>query len=237
MLEKKRIGGLLLMAGSGKRFGTDVPKQFALLGDKQVYLHTLDVFLRVSFFDELVLVCPQDWVEVVEREATGCRVIAGGTTRQQSSFAGLKAFTQAPDIVVIHDAVRPFVTEQILRDNALGALQHGAVDTCIPSADTLVHAPDGKMVAQIPKRAEFMRGQTPQSFRFDWIVRAHEEAVKKGVETTDDCSLVLRLGLPVHVVMGSERNIKITTPFDLVVAKSLLSSADQYYSEPQKLDR
>jgi len=210
------------MAGVGRRFGTEVPKQFAMLGDKQVYLHTLEVFRKVGFFDEIVLVCPQDWVEVVEREAVGCRAIAGGTTRQQSSFIGLRNFQQAPDIVVIHDAVRPFVTEQILRDNALGALQHGAVDTCIPSADTLVHAPDGKTIAQIPKRAEFMRGQTPQSFRFEWIVRAHEEAVKKGVETTDDCSLVLGLGLPVHVVAGSERNIKITTLFDLLVAEALL---------------
>ncbi len=225
MLEGKRIGALILLAGEGKRFGAEVPKQFALLGDKRVYLHTLETFQRLGFFDEIVLVCHSEGIETVREETSGCQVVAGGTTRQKSSFEGLKSFKEKPHVVVIHDAVRPFVTEKILLDNALGALQHGAVDTCIPSADTLVYAPNGRTIAEIPKRAEFMRGQTPQSFRFDWIVRAHEEAESSGVEATDDCSLVLRMGLPVHVVAGCERNIKITTPFDLAVANNLLMLA------------
>ena len=226
MLEGKQIGALILMAGEGKRLGNSVPKQFIPLGDKPVYRHTLETFLRVNFFDEILLVCHPDWVEKVREEtgSLGVRVVSGGETRQASSLLGLKGFSAPPEVVVIHDGVRPFVSEEILRKNAVDALRFGAVDTCIPSADTLVYAPGGREIAEIPHRADFLRGQTPQSFRWELIVRAHEEALRRGTTATDDCRLVLDLGEPVHVVLGSETNIKITTALDLIVAKQLMLS-------------
>lgn len=216
MFDGKRIGAILLMGGEGRRFGSDVPKQFHLLGGKMVFRHALETFMSIGFFDEIVLVCHAEWLEQLPG------AVAGGKTRQESSYIGLKAFIQKPDVVVIHDAVRPFVTERILRDNVEGAIRWGAVDTCILSADTLVHAPGGEVIVGIPKRADYLRGQTPQSFQMDLILGAHEKAMADGVENaSDDCQLVLRFGKSVHVVKGEERNMKITSEFDLELAEYL----------------
>jgi len=191
-----------------------------MLAGKKVYLHTVEAFKKIGLFDEIVLVCPPDWLTAVQQE-TGLTVTAGGTTRQESSRAGLSAFAKQPDIVVIHDGVRPFVSERILRDNVEGALRWGAVDTCIPSADTLVYVPDGKQIESIPKRASFMRGQTPQSFSYERIVKAHSQAAREGLQATDDCRLLLDLGLPVGIVQGEEFNLKITSELDLFLAEQV----------------
>jgi len=222
MFQGKKVGALLLMGGEGRRFCSDIPKQFHLLAGKEVYRHTLDAVLSAGFFDEIVLVTHTDWVDGLE---AGVKVAIGGNTRQESSFRGLKAFEKMPDIVLIHDAVRPFVTERILRENIAGAIEWGAVDTCIPTADTLVHAPDGQRISSIPKREEYLRGQTPQTFRMDWIVEAHEKAMADGIENaSDDCRLVLRLGKPIHVVAGEERNLKITSSLDLFLAEQMITT-------------
>jgi 2-C-methyl-D-erythritol 4-phosphate cytidylyltransferase len=215
----KRIGAILLMGGEGSRFGSPIPKQFHLIGGEKIYLHTLDTFKKSNLFDEIILVCHPDWIDLPHE-----RVVKGGKTRQESSYLGLQGFKLKPDIVLIHDAVRPFVTEQILKENIEGAIQWGAVDTCIPSADTIVHVPDGKIIESIPKRDEYFRGQTPQSFQMDWILEAHEMALKDGIENaSDDCRLVLRLGKKVHVVSGDEKNIKITSEFDLFIANQMMA--------------
>src|SRR5690606_18269233 len=112
------------------------------------------------------------WAEKLPSSLT---IAIGGETRQLSSYQGLLAFTEKPDIVLIHDAVRPFVTVEILKNNLLQALIHGAVDTCIASTDTLIQSLDGKTIDHIPKRSHFMRGQTPQTFRYEWILQAHEK--------------------------------------------------------------
>jgi 2-C-methyl-D-erythritol 4-phosphate cytidylyltransferase len=219
MFEGKRIGAILLMAGVGTRFGASLPKQFLRLGGKQVYKYALQTFLESGYFDEILLVCHPDWVEAVSKDVS-VRVLAGGKTRQESSYLGLLGFETPPDIVVIHDAVRPFVTSEILKTNIEKAQLYGAVDTCIPSADTLVFSLDRKKIASIPNRAELFRGQTPQTFRYDWILEAHEKA--SAVNASDDCQLIIDQGREVQIALGSERNIKITTEFDLAVAESLL---------------
>lgn len=221
MFEGKTVGAILLMAGVGQRFGSPVPKQFHLLAGKEVYRHTLDALTTSHLFDEIILVTHPDWITVNEE-----RFVAGGKTRQESSYLGLKAFKKPIDIVLIHDAVRPFVTQKILIENVAGAIRWGAVDTCIPTADTLVHAPGGSEITSIPNRAEYMRGQTPQTFRMDWIMQAHEKALSDGIENaSDDCRLVLRTGKPVHIVLGDERNLKITSEFDLSIAEHLFATA------------
>jgi 2-C-methyl-D-erythritol 4-phosphate cytidylyltransferase len=214
MFEDKRIGAILLIGGEGARFGSKVPKQFLQLGDKQIFQHSLDTLKASGFFDKIVLVCHPDWM------VDGA--VQGGKTRQLSVYAGLRAFEEKPDIILIHDGVRPFVTEAIIRDNLRGAMAHGAVDTCIPSTDTLVQAKEG-VIESIPKREEFFRGQTPQTFRYEWIWQAHERAIAEGfLGATDDCQLVLRMGKKIHVVQGDERNLKITTELDLLLAEKLL---------------
>jgi 2-C-methyl-D-erythritol 4-phosphate cytidylyltransferase len=219
MFNGKKVGALILIGGEGRRFGSDLPKQFHPLANKPLYLHTLQTFVEAAIFDEILLVSHPDWQDL---EHTAARVVEGGATRQESSFKGINAFMNPPDIILIHDGVRPFVSKRILIENVEGAIQWGAVDTCIPSADTLVYAPGGKEIASIPRRSDYLRGQTPQTFRRDWIFEAHLRAKAEGiVNASDDCQLVLKMGKPVHIVLGEERNLKITSEFDLLIAERL----------------
>lgn len=222
MLNACRIGGLLLMGGVGKRFGSDIPKQFHRLSGKPIYLVTLEAFLQAGFFDEIVLSCHPDWIEGVRSEIDPrwpVKIVASGTTRQESSHLGLQGFSEKPQVVLIHDAVRPFVTTEILKENALLALEHGAVDTCIPSADTLVYAPNLMTIDSIPDRSHYLRGQTPQSFSYSLILQAHEQAI--GNDASDDCRLVLGLNHPIWIAKGDEQNLKITSELDLFIAEQL----------------
>jgi 2-C-methyl-D-erythritol 4-phosphate cytidylyltransferase len=207
------------MAGIGSRFGGDIPKQFLFLRGKRVYLHTVDVFDKMGLFDEIVLVCHPDWQDLVAQEVPFATLVKGAATRQGSVHLGLKSFSKKPDIVLVHDAVRPFVSERVILNNISSALLYGAVDTCIASADTLVFAPRQDRIESIPKRESYLRGQTPQTFLFDLLIEAHESACLDGIAgVSDDCQLVLRRGHPVYVVPGEERNFKITTDLDLKLA-------------------
>lgn len=224
MLNGHRIGGLLLMGGIGHRFGGETPKQFLRLAGKMVFLHALEAFLSSGVFDEIVLSCHPQWIDAVRSmlppAVCPIRLASGGATRQESSYNGLLEFAEPPDVVVIHDAVRPFVSQKILIQNAEQAIRTGAADTCIPSADTLVHAPDRRTIAAIPLRSEYLRGQTPQSFSYSLILSAHRRT--KRCDCSDDCQLVLDMGRKVAVVEGDEHNLKITSGLDLFLAEQLL---------------
>lgn len=205
---------VILMAGEGHRFNDSVPKQFHLLHKKPIYLHTLEIFVTSQLFQQIVLVCHPHWITTVTSEVpSDIEVIPGGKTRQASSFAGIQACAPTTDYVLIHDGVRPFVTHDILKRNIEAAKLHNASNTCIPSSDTIVHSEDGHLISSIPPRRHYLRGQTPQTFAYPLIYRAHQET--KQTEATDDCSLVLELGHPVVIVQGDESNIKITTSQDL----------------------
>jgi len=225
MYQGSKIGLVLLMGGSGERCGGVIPKQFALIQNIPVYLHTLNALCKSALFDEIVLVSHPEWVDKVRLEVPHAIVVKGGETRQESSFLGLKGFLDPPDIVMMHDAVRPFVSEKIIHDNLQEAILHGAVDTCIASVDTLVHSPCGEKISSIPKRKEFLRGQTPQTFHFKKLFQAHEAAWRAQVkDVSDDCQLLLSSGSPVRIVYGCERNFKITTGFDLVISGYIINS-------------
>ncbi len=216
----KRVKGILLMAGQGERFGDPIPKQFHLLNGKPLYQWTLERLENSKLFDEIILVCPPENVKEVQ-SATTNTVIPGGSTRQESSYLGLIAAAGA-DIVLIHDAVRPSVSERILRENIEKALLHRAVDTCIPSTDTIVYSPTGTTIETIPCRREYLRGQTPQTFSYNLILEAHRKT--KTTNATDDCQLVLELKKKIYIVKGEEENGKITSlrDFQLLAAASEL---------------
>lgn len=224
-----KIAAILLMGGVGERLKSVLPKQFHPLGGKAVFLHTLEAFLKQGSFSQIILPTPKLWQDkvfsliepLIGKEKI--KVIEGGSTRQFSSYLGLQACDPDTDYVVIHDAVRPFVSSKILQDNIEQVILHGAVDTCMVSADTLVHSVQGEWIDAIPIRKEFLRGQTPQSFSFDKILEAHKRALEEGIEnSSDDCSLIKQIGYAVKIVEGSERNIKITTELDLFLAERLL---------------
>ncbi len=218
-----KTSAVILMGGSGERFGSAVPKQFHSISGKKVYQHTLERLYKSRYFHEIILVVPKEWKEKVEEETKdffGTAVILGGKSRQSSSYLGLLACKSSTEYVLVHDAVRPFVSIDILKRNISAVQLYGAVDTCIPSADTLVYAPNKEEIAGIPDRSHYLRGQTPQTFSYGLLKRAHEKAIHDNYENaSDDCQLVVKLGEKVHVVMGEERNYKITTELDLFLAE------------------
>jgi len=214
--------GIILMGGSGERLGGGIPKQFRDLGGKKTYLHALQTFLDSSLFDEVILVCHPDWIAQVHQE-TSARVVPGGKTRQESSLLGLRACLPKTRYVIIHDAVRPFVSENILRANVEAVIASNAANTCISSADTIVHATLPGTIDKIPPRKEFLRGQTPQSFSYRLILEAHEATSRK--DTSDDCCLVLDLNHPVTIVPGEEQNFKITTHWDWRIAEMVYQNS------------
>lgn len=207
-----RIVALLLMGGSGERFDSDTPKQFVRLSGKPIYKHTLEALKNSGLFDEIIPVCHPDHMIP--------HAVAGGPTRQASSYQGLLAAGPATDIVLIHDAARPFVTTSILKANILAAKKTGAVNTCIPTADTIVQGTD--TIVAIPDRQTMLRGQTPQTFRYDLILSAHQKTIL--TNATDDCRLVHEMGHPITIVPGHEENIKITTKLDLYLAEQIIRS-------------
>ena len=140
MYKGKKFSALLLMAGKGNRFESSYPKQFYLLSGKKIYLYTLQAFLNLKIFDEIILVCHKNWIEEVKKDVQGfanVKAIIGGKTRQESAYLGLLS-CQHKEFVMIHDAVRPFISPEIILKNADQVIEHKAVNTCIPALDTIV---------------------------------------------------------------------------------------------------
>ena len=221
-----KVTGILLLAGTGTRFGNVIPKQFMKLGGKEIFQHTIAAF--EPYVDELILVCHPDWIEHV-KQRTHHTIVPGGNTRQESSYNGTRAASH--EIVLIHDAVRPFVSKRIIEESIAAVQNVGASDVCIPSADTII---EGQTTIQnIPDRSTLMRGQTPQGFRKNLLLKAHTTTKKAGA--TDDCQLVHDLGHPIAIVQGEDRNIKITTTLDLTLAEQLLKMHSLQETAPHSL--
>ena len=228
-----RVHALVLAGGSGDRFGAEMPKQFVRLAGEPILLRSIRAIAGAGI-DQLVVVTHPSWLKETQALLADAElvvapaIVVGGTTRNESTCNGLAALRGAADddIVVIHDAVRPLVpAEVILRSiEPIMSGRADATDTVIPSADTLVVV-EGDVVVEIPERARYRRGQTPQSFRKGIIDRAYREAAAVGdLSATDDCSLVLRHvpGARIVAVPGDEVNLKITTRTDMVLADRMI---------------
>lgn len=216
-------------AGHGRRMGQPGrPKQYIpLLGDP-IILWTLRACAAAGPVRELVLVVAPEDVEYCRARlqdawqvAKPVTVAAGGDSRQQSVRAGLDALRQPVDLVAVHDGVRPLLDPALLERVLSAAWRHGAATVAVPLKDT-VKLVDGGWVESTPPRARLRAVQTPQAFRRELLVEAHQRAAAEGAEATDDASLVERAGHRVAVIDGSYSNIKITTPEDLLVAEALL---------------
>ncbi len=221
---------LIPAAGTGSRMGAGVNKQYLSLAQRPILAHTLSIFQDHPLIDDIFVISPRDEIdfcraEVVERYgfAKVRAVVEGGAERQDSVRNGLRALTaEAKDIVLIHDGVRPFL-EAALVEPLVRAAHGGGCIAAVPAKDTIKEVRDGRIVAT-PERGSLWQAQTPQAFPFAVVRAAHERAFEEGVRATDDAALVERLGHPVTVIPGSYRNIKITTPEDLVIANALLSA-------------
>lgn len=214
---------ILLMGGKGERFGNDIPKQFSLLMGQPLYTYALDIFLSVNLFDKILLVIPTEYKDTIDIKNSRVQCITGGKTRQESVYNALQASPTNTDFVVIHDIARPFVSKKIILDNIEAVQQHAAVDTCYPATDTIVQSLDEKFIHSVLIRNEMYLGQTPQSFSYSLLLKAHQKAQKEGIlNATDDCQLVQRLDFPIFMVLGSKDNFKITEHKDLDYAQFLL---------------
>ncbi len=224
---------IILASGSGERFLGEKPKQFVKLAGLPVLVHTLKVFEYNNKIDDIVVVTNEENIDLVWEYSSTYnlkkiqKVVAGGKTRQESSKIGLEC-CENTDYVLIHDGVRPFITDKIINDLVEALKKHRAVDTVISSADTIVKVDENDFIKEIPNRNLLRRGQTPQAFEYNLIIEAHKKALEDDVlNSTDDCGLVLKQGMPVYTVPGDEQNIKITYPIDLHIADKLFQLRKQ----------
>jgi len=217
--------------GTGKRMGAGTPKQFLMLGGVPIMLHSLRALERAPSVSEVVLVVPKQeqtraLVEVVEQYGLKKvkKVVAGGATRQESVHCGLNETGEDVEIVVVHDAVRPFVTAELIEQSIEAARRLGGAIVAVPMKDTPKQVGPDALIRQTLDRHELWLAQTPQTFRRALLVEAYGKAETDRVHVTDDAALVERLGHQVGIVPGTWENIKITTSEDLVVAEAILAS-------------
>ena len=228
-----RVIALIPAAGMGKRMGAGINKQYLLLDGKPIVARTITVFENAPFIDDIYLVIPEPEIpycreHVVERYGLKKvrKIVPGGAERQHSVLNGLRAMDAAEDgdLVLIHDGVRPLIPLQVIRDAMDIALTHAGALVAVPAKDTVKIASEG-IVRDTPARETLWLAQTPQAFRYGIIRAAHEKAETDRFLGTDDSQLVERLGMAVRIVMGDYRNIKITTPEDLILAEAFLRGA------------
>jgi len=229
-----RTVAIVPAAGSGNRMGRELSKQYLALGGMPLLVHTLNVFERCPLVDALLVVVPPSDVEAVRTEMLPrwslkklAGVIPGGKERQDSVRAGIEALERETELVVIHDAVRPFITVELIENCIRAAAEEGAATVGVPVKDTVKEVgADGRVMRTCDRNLLWLT-QTPQAFRRDIIENAHRAAVRDGYRGTDDTSLVERLGIAVRMIRGDYGNIKITTPEDLVIAEALLAALPQ----------
>jgi 2-C-methyl-D-erythritol 4-phosphate cytidylyltransferase len=226
----KRMVAVVLGGGVGTRFGAVLPKQLLTLDGKSLVEHCVAAFAAAPAVDEILLVMPAAYYAEAKKLVGDqvSAIIEGGVTRSDSvrnALAYLSARHRPAETgVLIHDAARPLVSQPIIAACAAALAEHDAIGTAVPASDTILVVGDGT-ISHIPPRETLYRAQTPQCFRLDVIARAHAlAAADPDFAPTDDCGVVLRYlpDTPVHVVPGSESNIKVTYPADLAIAEALL---------------
>jgi 2-C-methyl-D-erythritol 4-phosphate cytidylyltransferase len=236
--DANEVAALLPAAGEGSRLG-GVRKQFRTLGDRPLLVQVLLVFERHPAVGHLVVAVPEAHVgEVSDRlQAEGLSkltaVVSGGDSRQSSVRNALRAVPAPVEVVLVHDAVRPFVQAREVRRVVEAVRAHGAASLAMPVADTLREADEEVFGATVP-RTDLFRMQTPQGFRRAWLEEAHRQAAEAdGAPATDDVGLVQRAGRDVHCVRGHRRNFKITTKGDWTLAQQLWGP---WTNDPDRLE-
>lgn len=222
---------LVPAAGRGLRMGGRVPKQFLSLGGQPLVLYSLRVLQASPAVDEIILAVPQGEMEYCLKEIVTkhhftkvTKVVPGGAERQDSVRHALEAVHEEVDVVLVHDAVRPFVTERMVEQVVATARAKGAAIIALPMKDTVKQVGADQVIERTVDRAGLWLAQTPQAFRRDRLLAAHRKAHAEGVRATDDAYLMEWCGHSVSVVEGSGENIKVTRPEDMVIGEAILAS-------------
>lgn len=229
------IFAVILAGGTGSRMGvSDTPKQFLEIKGKPILNHTIEKFLPNPRFEKIIVLSPKKWVhhtkEIIKKytgDTDRITVIEGGATRNETIMNAIayidREYTLDDDtIIVTHDSVRPFLTHRIIEENIEAAIRDGACDTVIPATDTIVES-EGVAITAIPDRRRMYQGQTPQSFKAKLLRDTYMSLSDDEKEILTDAAKILVLkGKKVSLVRGETFNIKITYPYDLKIARSLL---------------
>ncbi|WP_147139293.1 bifunctional cytidylyltransferase/SDR family oxidoreductase [Stackebrandtia albiflava] len=241
----RRTVAVILAGGTGQRFGARLPKQLLKVSGKPILEHTLAVFQASDVIDSILVMMNAEFIPEAEKIVGGggfdkvTAVLPGGASRSETTIAALTAIGDPDCKLLLHDAVRPLVDQRILRDCVDALDRFDAVDVAIPSADTIIEVDshDGdETITGIPDRARLRRGQTPQAFRPSVLADAYARAARDpGFTATDDCGVVRRYlpDVPIHVVNGSEHNMKVTHPIDIYLADRLFQLASHAAPEPR----
>jgi len=211
---------IILAGGNSKRFGGDIPKQFIMLEGKRIIDYSINTFKNNKDISDIVIVCEASWITTIKNEYPDCNIVNGGKSRKESSYNGLKACPKDTENVLIHDSARPFISADIISRCIEALTNYKAVNTVIPAVDTIVEIKN-KYISNIPIRDYMFLAQTPQGFNFDIINKAHNTFQE---ETTDDISLVKKLGIKCYSIKGSVYNFKLTNSMDMYLAEKIVSN-------------
>lgn len=222
---------LILAGGLDSRFKMDIPKQFVNVNNRPVIVYTLEIFQKHPDIDEIVVVCLDGWQEMVRvygkqfniRKLSG--IISGGKDAQETTYKGLqylKGKMDQGDIVVIHDAIRPLVSKEIISSSIKMCQKKGMGVAATYIMDTIMHSENGKEGKQSLNRYQIMKVQTPQAFEYNLILELHERAIReKCIGAWDNSSMITNLGEKVYFSEGSDLNMKINTVEDVEMFKAL----------------
>jgi len=221
-------------AGSGKRMGSNLNKQYMLLNSRPVLTYCLDIFEKSDFISEVIIVAHPEEVNYCKTKIVKeynftkvSQVIDGGAERQESVWKGLKCLGKDSTYVAVHDGARPLVTDTLLQELYAKVKQCGAVVPGVPVKDTIKTVDSNNTITSTPDRSSMVAVQTPQIFNYEILFHAYEKASELGIRGTDDASLVEAFGTSVEVIPGDYRNIKITTAEDLLIARYFLMELKQ----------
>lgn len=225
---------MLIAGGSGQRMNQDIPKQFINVNDKPVIVYTLEAFQRHPNIDAISVVCLDGWQEILKAYSKQFNIsklrwiTEGGENGQTSIYNGLKALKEnctEQDMVLIHDAIRPMVSQEIISDCISKCNLYGSAIAVIPCVEAVLYSKNHTNAQESIDRTNLMRTQTPQAYHLSKLLWAHEEAKKRGIiNSVATCTLMIELGEQVYFSIGSEKNIKLTTIDDIEIFKALLQS-------------
>src|SRR5690625_1343214 len=232
----------ILAGGQGTRMGNvPMPKQYLLINNKPIIVHTIEKFILNTRFKKIIIASPKEWLnytqDILKKYNVALPkivVVEGGNERNDTimniiNYIENSIGLEDDDLLVTHDAVRPFLTHRIIEENIEMGLHYGAVDTVIEAIDTIVESDDNKFISEIPRRDIMFQGQTPQTFCVKTLKNLYDELTDDEKDIlTDACKIFTLKGKKVKLVRGEIFNIKITTPYDLNVANSIIKgSLDQ----------
>jgi len=211
------------------RMQSQRPKVFTSLLGKPLIVWSLEPFLELNIFSEILIACPPDSIDSINRiiSKEGCkeksvRLVGGGDTRQESVAKCIREISVECDLVAVHDAARPLLTSQLLMNVLNRANETNAAIAAVPCKDTVKLCDEDGIVSETLDRSKLWLVQTPQCFHRELLVSAHERAQRDNYTATDDAALVERINAKVHIVMGAYENIKITTPEDIQIGEDVL---------------